>query len=68
MKTIHELKNEIESTITIVKTKYPELVKYLDEMTITIPKENIPEINSKLLTEYLQSLENMIEKYAVNHK
>jgi hypothetical protein len=68
MNTMNQLNDDIEATITIIKTKYPELVKYLDELPITIPNESNPKIDTKLLSDYLDSLQNLINKYAVNHK
>ncbi len=65
---MNQLNDDIEATITIIKTKYPELVKYLDELPITIPNESNPKIDTKLLSDYLDSLQNLINKYAVNHK
>jgi hypothetical protein len=65
---MNQLNDDIEATINIIKTKYPELVKYLDELPITIPNESNPKIDTKLLSDYLDSLQNLINKYAVNHK
>lgn len=46
-----------------IKQDFPELIHFLDEMPITIPNENHPEINLALLTTYYQSLISLKEKY-----
>ena len=43
--------------ITIeIQEKYPELIKYLNEMPISNPGEKDPKINEKKLTDYYESL------------
>ena len=43
--------------ITIeIQEKYPELIKYLNEMPISNPDEKDPKINEKNLTDYYESL------------
>jgi hypothetical protein len=67
MKTEAELNAAILKTIMIIKEQYPELTKYLVEMPDTIPNEKNPEINSKTLEEYYDSLVSILKKYAPNH-
>ena len=50
----------------MIQEKFPELSKYIEEMPITIPV-NDPEINLKQLTDYYNSLEDIVKKYAENH-
>ena len=45
MKTEEQLNKEILETTTMIRNEYPELLKYLEELTITIPVDNSPEIN-----------------------
>jgi CxxC motif-containing protein len=66
MKTEKELNAAILKTTLIIQEKFPELSKYIEEMPITIPVNN-PEVTIKNLTNYNNSLENLIEKYAQNH-
>jgi hypothetical protein len=67
MKTEAELsKNIVKLTMTI-RNEYPELMKYLGEMPETIPNTENPEINTKILKEYYDSLEDLLRKYAPNH-
>jgi hypothetical protein len=67
MKTILEInKNIIETTMNI-KEKFPELSKYIEEMPITIPDNNAPEINEKVLNDYQESLNSLVKKYTITH-
>ena len=50
-----------------IRNEFPELMKFLNEMPITIPTEKYPEINHKILQEYLDSLLELLRKYAPNH-
>lgn len=58
--------NILEITMKI-KDKYPELSKYLDEMTVSIPDEKNPEITFKNLKTYYDSLNSMLSKYILEH-
>jgi hypothetical protein len=66
MSTEKELNEAILKKTLMIQEKFPELSKYIEEMPITIPVDN-PEITIKNLTNYLNSLENIIEKYAEKH-
>ena len=67
MKTEHELNADILKVTMIIRDKYPELSKYISEMTITIPDVETPEINIKNLQEYYNSLVDILKKYAPSH-
>lgn len=68
-----EMKSEIEINAAILKlimtvqNEFPELMKFLNEMPITIPNKKNPNINNKNLQDYCNSLENLLRKYAPNH-
>lgn len=67
MKTEAELnKNIVKMTMTI-RNEFPELMKFLSEMPVTIPNSVSPEINVKILQDYYDSLEDLLRKYAPNH-
>lgn len=66
MKETNQLNKDILDTIATIHTNYPELLKFEDEMTITIPSEQRPEINSRNLSEYHQSLKLMATGYGKN--
>jgi hypothetical protein len=67
MKTEVQLNQEILETTTMIRNEYPELIKYLDEIPVTIAVDNSQEMNIKALTDYAQSLKNIIIKYGVRH-
>ena len=62
--------NELNDMILAIKNKIngvnPELLKYLDEMPVTIPTKENPEINAKTLQSYYDSLVEMYEEYEEN--
>ena len=62
MKTEKELNEKIMSLTMEIREKRPELVKYLDEMPITIPNGNDPEITHRILKGYIESLKNLLDK------
>lgn len=64
MKTKEELNKEILETTEKIQENYPELSKFEDEMTITIPSDVNPEITVKNLQEYNDSLQAMTRGYA----
>jgi hypothetical protein len=66
MTTEKEINAAILKKILMIQEKFPELSKYIEEMPITIPVNN-PVVNLKVLTDYYNSLDNLIEKYAENH-
>ncbi len=67
MKTEDQLNADILKITSIIREKYPELSKYISEMPETIPNEESPEINTKILTEYYDSLKAIMTKYEQNH-
>ena len=67
MKNEDELNADILKITMIIQSKFPELSKYIAEIPVTIPNEANPEINTKVLKEYYDSLEIMLKDYAVNH-
>ena len=67
MKTEKELTENISKLTTTIRSEFPELMKFLNEMPETIPNVENPEITRKSLEEYYNSLENLLLKYAPNH-
>jgi hypothetical protein len=59
METEHEWNEKIMLMIKNIRQHHPELLKFLDEIPMTIPKENNPQINIKILKEYYESLEKI---------
>jgi hypothetical protein len=62
-----DLNSKIMEITIIIKDKYPELLKYLDEMPVTIPSEKNPEITLKNLSAYYESLNTVLNKYKLEH-
>lgn len=58
------LNKRILKTIQIINTCYPELTKFIDEMNITIPNEEHPEITHQILRSYHKSLKSLVQRYA----
>lgn len=68
MKTTAELNNNIVKITMTIRNEFPELMKFLNEMPVTLPNLENPEINNKILEDYYDSLEDLLRKYAPNHK
>ncbi|NVJ84661.1 MAG: hypothetical protein HWE15_00040 [Algoriphagus sp.] len=60
MRTLQSLLREIMQLTTNIENNFPELYRKLDENPITIPSESHPEINQKVLEDYLESLKKML--------
>jgi hypothetical protein len=67
METEKKLNDKILKTILLIRKDYPELSKYLLEMPETVPRIENPEMNKKVLRSYLNSLKEILNKYAPNH-
>jgi hypothetical protein len=67
MKTMHELNEDITNLTVKINSNYPELSKYINEMTISIPYLKDPKIDTKNLLDYYNSLSVFLQKYALEH-
>lgn len=67
METEKELNKKIMDVTMTIRSKYPELSKYLEEMPVTIPDEKHPEITIKNLQAYFDSLNTMLNKYILEN-
>jgi hypothetical protein len=67
MKTEAELNQNIVKITMTIRNEFPELMKFINEMPVTIPNMESPEINVKILQDYFDSLEDLLRKYAPNH-
>ncbi len=61
MKKIQALSKAISVLTLKIELEFPELYKMLEENPITIPHEKYPLINSAVLSEYLKSLQQLLE-------
>lgn len=64
--TEKDLNSKILKVTMTIKEQYPELSKYLEEMPVTVPSENDPEITLKLLSSYYESLNSLLNKYKLD--
>ena len=62
-----DLNLKILKTTLLIKDKYPELSKYIEEMKVTIPDETNPQITLKNLQAYYDSLNSMLNNYILEH-
>ena len=67
MQTEKEITEAIAKLTIEIRDKYPEIGKYLNEMTVTNPDMQHPSIDAKLLNDYYETLKLMVEKYAAEH-
>ncbi|MFO7525374.1 MAG: hypothetical protein R6W68_07965 [Ignavibacteriaceae bacterium] len=67
MESEKDLNSKILEITMTIKEKYPELLKYLGEMPVTIPDKKSPEIDGKDLREYYDSLSSILKNYAREH-
>lgn len=66
MKTELELNEMILGITNTISENHPELLQYLNEMPVTVPCEENPEITLKILTTYYDSVLILLEEYKVN--
>jgi hypothetical protein len=66
MKTEKELDDDILKITMKIKEQYPELSKYILEMPVTIPDVKNPEMSRKILQDYYNSLEVLLQDYINN--
>ena len=62
-----DLNSKILQITMKIKDQYPELTKYIEEMSVTIPDEKNPEITPKNLKTYYDSLNSALNKYILEH-
>ena len=67
MKDINELMVKILQLTLDIETNYPELYRFLDENPITMPSEVHPNIDKKVLKEYLESLNELLKHHIEAH-
>jgi NADPH-dependent curcumin reductase CurA len=68
VETEEKLNAEIVAITMQIQENYSELLKYLNEMPVTIPNAQRPEINAKNLKEYYDSLSSLLQDYILEHK
>ncbi|SDS19169.1 hypothetical protein SAMN05216503_2268 [Polaribacter sp. KT25b] len=68
MKNLNKILTEITQLTNTIETKYPELYRDLDENPMTIPSNNHPQMDKKIMEEYLDSLKQLLEHYLQEEK
>ena len=63
MKNEKELNEDILKITMLIQEKYPELSKFITEMSVTVPNIETPEINNQHLSNYYDSLKTLVDKY-----
>ena len=63
MENEKELNARILSLTELIQEKYPEILKFLDEMPLTIPDQRRPKINVHTLKNYYDSIHNLLKKH-----
>ena len=51
-----------------IREQYPELIKYLEEVTDTIPCKKDPEITLKNLNAYYETIQTMLNEYILEQE
>jgi len=63
METTLEINLKIMEITNEIRSHHPELLKYLNEMPVTIPNKQNPEITIKSLRDYYDSLFVLLRNY-----
>ena len=66
MKTEKQLNAKILEMTMKIQERFPELSKYILEMPVTIPTVENPEMSLKILQDYYDSLEVLLQDYINN--
>ncbi|MEO9477741.1 MAG: hypothetical protein ABJG41_19500 [Cyclobacteriaceae bacterium] len=61
MKTQKELINKITKQTQLIREEHSELSKLLDEMPLTMPNEDDPQMTIEKLEEYYEALRLMVQ-------
>jgi hypothetical protein len=67
MGTDNDLNLKIREMESLIQDKYPELQKFVEEMTETNPDESHPDMESEM-KDYYQSLKSMVDRYEEEKK
>lgn len=62
-----DLNSKILKITMMIKDHHPELSEYLEEMPVTVPSENDPEISLNHLKSYYESLISLLKRYKVDY-
>ena len=66
MRTELELNEKILEITTEIRENYPELIRFLNDETVTIPYQEHPTITFEILSSQYDSLQNLLAEYKKN--
>ena len=67
-KTMKNIRDKIFDLNLQILKEVPEIAEFLNELPVTIPNENEPNINEASLQEYYDSLLKIMTKYKIEIK
>jgi len=68
MKDLQKVLTEITQLTGNIETNYPELYRSLDENPLTLPISKHPHMDKKVMTDYLESLKQLLKRYVEEEK
>lgn len=68
MKDLQKVLTDITQLTIGIETNYPELYRSLDENPLTLPISKHPHMDKKVLTDYLASLKQLLDRYVQEEK
>jgi hypothetical protein len=60
---LHDLNDKILQITTEINDHHPELLPYLDEMPITIPSDDDPDMSIQQMQSHYESLVSILNEY-----
>ena len=67
MNSLEYLIIQINELTSLIETNYPELYRFLEEQPLTLPTSAPEKIDEKLLSNYLESLNQLLKHHVVTH-
>ncbi len=68
MKKLQQLTKEVNEMTLKIELEYPELYQFLNENPVTIPNAGHPVVNTQILSDYLDSLREILQHHIESHK
>ena len=68
MENDEDINVKIMKITMVIQENYPELSKYLNEMPVTVPIEQYPELNDTHHEKYYESLLALFRNYVAEHQ
>jgi len=68
MENREKIIDQINDLVSDIETNYPELYPFLDENPLTLQYKNDEAMTIDVLKSYLETTQQWLNKYKVNHK